>query len=68
MPFEHAGCVRPAFIQPGPGIRSKVKAYQMLITLFRPIFHSAFVRSFPSLFTTSERLGRAMLRSRPGAR
>ena len=61
LPFQHAGCVRPAFIQPGPGIRSKVKAYQTLITIFRPIF-PPFVRAFPSLFTTSERLGRAMLR------
>ena len=61
MPFQHAGCVRPAFIQPGPGIRSKVKAYQTLITIFKPIF-PPFVRAFPSLFTTSERLGRAMLR------
>ena len=61
MPFEHAGCVRPAFIQPGPGIRSRVKAYQTLITIFKPIF-PPFVRAFPSLFTTSERLGRAMLR------
>ena len=61
MPFEHAGCVRPAFIQPGPGIRSRVKAYQILITLFRPLFPLG-VRTLPSLFTTTERLGRAMLR------
>ena len=61
MPFAHAGCVRPAFIQPGPGIRSRVKAYQILITLFGPLFPLG-VRTLPSLFTTTERLGRAMLR------
>ena len=61
LPFEHSGCVRPAFIEPGPGIRSRVKAYQVLITLFRPLFPLG-VRALPSLFTTSERLGRAMLR------
>jgi hypothetical protein len=61
MPFEHAGCVRPGFIEPGPGIRSRVKAYQVLITVFRPVFPLG-VRLLPSLFTTSERLGRAMLR------
>ena len=61
MPFEHAGCVRPAFIQPGPGIRSRVKAYQILITIFGPLFPLG-VRMLPSLFTTTERLGRAMLR------
>ena len=61
MPFEHAGCVRPGFIEPGPGIRSRVRAYQVLITVFRPLFPLG-VRFLPSLFTTSERLGRAMLR------
>jgi uncharacterized protein YbjT (DUF2867 family) len=61
MPFEHAGCVRPGFIQPGPGIHSKVKAYEVLITIFKPLF-PFFVRTVPSWFTTSERLGRAMLR------
>jgi hypothetical protein len=61
MPFQHSGCVRPGFIQPGPGIRSRVKAYQLLITIFRPLFPLG-VRTLPSLFTTSERLGRAMLR------
>ena len=61
MPFAHSGCVRPAFIQPGPGIRSRVKAYQILITVFGPLFPLG-VRTLPSLFTTTERLGRAMLR------
>ena len=61
MPFRHAGCVRPGFIQPGPGIRSTVKLYQSLIVVFRPLF-PLLVRALPSWATTSERLGRAMLR------
>jgi uncharacterized protein YbjT (DUF2867 family) len=61
MPFRHAGCVRPGFIQPAPGLRSQVALYQALIAAARPAF-PLFVRSMPSLFTTSERLGRAMLR------
>ena len=61
MPFRHAGCVRPGFIQPGPGIRSTVKLYQALITVFRPLF-PLIVATLPSMATTSERLGRAMLR------
>ena len=65
-PFRHACCVRPGFIQPGPGIRSHVKVYQAFIVLFKPIL-PPLVRAFPSLFTTSERLGRAMLRSFRGA-
>lgn len=61
MPFLYKGCVRPAAIQPGPGIRSKVWAYQAGIVLMRPVF-PLLVRNFPSICTTSERLGRAMLR------
>ena len=61
MPFRHSGCVRPGFIQPGPGIRSQVRLYQAGLVVLKPLF-PLFVRSLPSLFTTSERLGRAMLR------
>ena len=61
LPFRHCGCVRPGFIQPGPGIRSQVRLYQAGLVVLKPLF-PLFVRSMPSLFTTSERLGRAMLR------
>ena len=61
MPFRHSGCVRPGFIQPGPGIRTQVKVYQAFIVLFRPLF-PLLVRAAPAYATTSERLGRAMLR------
>jgi uncharacterized protein YbjT (DUF2867 family) len=61
MPFRHVGCVRPGFIRPGRGIRSTVKVYQALIVLFTPLF-PIVVWTMPSLATTSERLGRAMLR------
>src|SRR4051812_5559851 len=61
LPFRHAGCVRPALIQPGPGIRSRVALYQVFIALFRPAF-PLIVRLFPRVSTTSERLGRCMLR------
>jgi uncharacterized protein YbjT (DUF2867 family) len=61
LPFRHAGCVRPGFIQPGPGVRSQVKMYQAFIVLMTPLF-PLLVKMVPSLFTTSERLGRAMLR------
>lgn len=61
LPFRHVGCVRPGFIQPGPGIRSQVRAYQAAIVFFRPFF-PFLVKALPAFFTTSERLGRAMLR------
>lgn len=64
MPFRHAGAVRPGFIRPGPGIRSRTRMYQAGVTLLKPLFplFPLLVRSFPFLFTTSEILGRAMLR------
>lgn len=61
MPFKHAGCVRPGYIQPGPGINSKVKLYQAAIVLAKPV-SGLLVRFLPSMATTSQRLGRAMLR------
>jgi uncharacterized protein YbjT (DUF2867 family) len=61
MPFKHSGCVRPGFIQPGPGIRTQVQIYQALIVVFRPLF-PLLVWAAPAWATTSERLGRAMLR------
>jgi hypothetical protein len=64
MPFRHAGAVRPGFIRPGPGILSRTRLYQAGVVLLKPVFplFPFFVRVFPFLFTTSEILGRAMLR------
>ena len=61
MPFRHVGCVRPGFIKPGPGIGSRVRGYAVFMFFARPVF-PLLVRFLPSLATTSERLGRAMLR------
>lgn len=61
LPFRHAGCVRPGLIRPGPGIRSAVRAYQAFIVLATPVF-PLLERLFPGAVTSSERLGRAMLR------
>ncbi len=64
MPFRYAGAVRPGFIRPGPGIRSRTRGYQLGITVLRPLFvlMPLLLRAAPWLFTTSEILGRAMLR------
>ena len=61
LPFRNAGCVRPGFIQPGPGIHSRVRLYEAFILLLKPL-SPLLVSTLPSLCTTSERLGRAMLR------
>lgn len=60
MPFRNVGVVRPGFIQPGPGIRSRTWGYQLGLTLFRPLF-PLVMRLMPKASTTSEQLGRAML-------
>jgi uncharacterized protein YbjT (DUF2867 family) len=64
MPFLHAGAVRPAFIRPAPGIRSRTRGYQIGLVVLKPFFVvvPTLMRILPSLFTTSEILGRAMLR------
>jgi hypothetical protein len=61
LPFKHSGCVRPGFIRPAPGIRSATRIYLVAITIGRPIF-PLVLALFPKYATTSERLGRAMLR------
>lgn len=61
MPFKHGGCVRPGFIRPGPGIRSATKLYDVGLMFARPLF-PLILKAFPKHATTSERLGRAMLR------
>lgn len=69
MPFKYAGVVRPGFIRPGPGIRSRTPAYQAGIVLLKPLFplFPFLVRVFPFLFTTSEILGRPCCVSWRGA-
>jgi hypothetical protein len=64
MPFRHVGVVRPAVIRPGPGVRSRTRFYQAGLVMLKPVFplFPFLVRAFPSVFTTSEILGRAMLR------
>jgi uncharacterized protein YbjT (DUF2867 family) len=61
LPFKHSGCVRPGFIRPGPGIRSGTRVSQAAITVLSPVL-PLLVKVFPKYATTSERLGRAMLR------
>jgi uncharacterized protein YbjT (DUF2867 family) len=61
LPFKHFGCVRPGFIMPGAGIRSSTALYQAFLSFGRPLL-PLVARAFPQVSTTSERLGRAMLR------
>lgn len=67
MNFKAAYAVRPAFILPENGIRSRTRLYQTLYTLCRPLYPVLRIL-FPGYVTTTGRLGRAMLRlARQGA-
>jgi len=59
--FKAAYLFRPGFIQPLHGITSKTKVYRALYAVTTPVF--PLLRAvFPKSVTTTEQLGRAMLR------
>jgi uncharacterized protein YbjT (DUF2867 family) len=58
---------RPAFIQPMHGVTSKTRSYRMLYAVTAPLF-PVLKRLFPRIVTSSETLGRAMIKvARAGA-
>jgi len=61
LPFESAYMLRPAAIVPMHGIKSRTFWYRALYTLLTPVALS-LGRFFPKYVTTSERVGKAMLR------
>jgi uncharacterized protein YbjT (DUF2867 family) len=61
LPFRAAYMFRPGAIQPLHGIRSKTKLYQTFYTVLNPIL-PLLKSAFPKYITTTEQLGRAMLR------
>ncbi|MGB5816915.1 MAG: epimerase, partial [Thermoanaerobaculia bacterium] len=60
LPFKAAFMFRPGYIQPLKGIRSKTRLYQTFYTLGRPLY-PALKTLFPSLVTTTEKVGLAMI-------
>ena len=61
MPFKGAYMFRPGFIQPLHGIRSKTALYRILYLLVGP-FSSLLKALFPKIITTTEQVGRAMIK------
>jgi uncharacterized protein YbjT (DUF2867 family) len=61
LPFHAAYMFRPGAIQPLHGIRSKTKLYQFFYTALNPLL-SILRSAFPKYITTTEQLGRAMLK------
>ena len=60
LPFKAAYMFRPGIIQPLHGARSKTPSYRVLYTLLKPVL-PALRWCLPSLVTTTELVGRAML-------
>jgi uncharacterized protein YbjT (DUF2867 family) len=67
LPFKAVYVFRPAFIQPLHGITSRTKMYRMAYTVMVPLY-PALKALAPGQVTTTERIGRAMIRvARQGA-
>lgn len=62
LPFKAVFLFRPAGIRPLHGITSRTRAYRIFYVLAWP-FLPLLTRAFPSFMTTTERIGRAMLKA-----
>jgi uncharacterized protein YbjT (DUF2867 family) len=60
LPFRAAYMFRPAAIQPLHGITSKARWIQAVYTVTNPLL--TWMQRFPNLITTTEKLGRAMIK------
>lgn len=66
LPFKAVYLFRPAGIRPMHGITSRTRAYRIFYALAWPLL--PLLACFPSFMTTTERMGRAMLKAaRDGA-
>lgn len=61
LPFKAAYMLRPGIILPMHGIKSKTTLYRVGYTLMTPLY-PALRKLFPRAITTTEHLGRVMLR------
>jgi uncharacterized protein YbjT (DUF2867 family) len=61
LPFQGVYLFRPGAIQPLHGLRSKTPLYRVIYVLLRP-FLPLFLWLAPSSVTTTEKVGRAMIR------
>jgi len=61
IPFRAVYLLRPGYIQPMKGIRSKTRLYQAMYTLLGPLY-PVWKTLFPNIVTNTELVGRAMIR------
>ncbi len=60
LPFKGMYMLRPGFIQPLHGIKSKTRVYRFFYAVSKPLL-PVLKAVFPQYVTTTERLGRAMI-------
>ncbi len=61
LPFKAAFMFRPGYIQPVKGVRSKTTLYRILYAILGPLY-PLWKLLFPSYVTTTEQVGKAMIR------
>jgi uncharacterized protein YbjT (DUF2867 family) len=61
LPFKAAYMLRPGMIQPMHGIKSKTLSYRIIYSVMAPLL-PALRAIFPNQVTTTEQLGRVMIR------
>jgi uncharacterized protein YbjT (DUF2867 family) len=61
LPFKASYMFRPGYIQPMHGVKSKTWVYRLFYALFAPLY-PLLRRLAPSYVTSTEAIGRAMLR------
>lgn len=61
LPFRSAHMLRPGFIQPLDGIRSKTRLYNAIYALAGPLLVALIKRFAPGTMVTTSELGRAMI-------
>ena len=59
MPFKNAYMIRPGYIQPRNGIRSRTKLYNIVYFFFTPLYY--ILKPFKSIVTDTRSLGKAMI-------
>lgn len=62
MPFKQSYMFRPGYIQPLDGIRSKTRLYNIMYTIFKPLY-PVFKSLFPNRLTTTQKVGLAMIQA-----
>lgn len=60
LPFKAAYMLRPAYIQPMKGIRSRTRIYNIFYTILKPLY--PILKAFPKIVTNTEKVGKAMIK------